>query len=72
LAALTDVEAIRSYAAANSGKLPGRLEDISDTPALDNPCTGKPFSYSVQGETATLSDPQPSNHPITYTIRIRK
>jgi hypothetical protein len=72
IAALTAVEAIRSYAAINQGKLPAALSDIFDTPAPDNPRTGKPFEYSLQGETATLSDSGPENHPLTYTIRIRK
>jgi hypothetical protein len=72
LAALTDVEAIRSYAAANNGNLPDSLSSITDTPALDNPMTGKPFNYQVKGDTATLSDPQPSQFPLSYTVRIRQ
>lgn len=72
LAALTDVEAIRSYAAAHDGKLASGLDQISDTPVLDNPCTGKPFGYTVQGDTATLSDSDVAADPLQYTIRIRK
>jgi hypothetical protein len=72
LAGLTDVEAIRSYAAANDGKLPNQLASIKDTPVLDNPATGKPFNYTVQNETATLSDPEPESSPLIYTIQIRK
>jgi hypothetical protein len=72
LAALADVEAIRSYATANGGTLPAHLEDISDTPALDNPRTGRPFSYHVHGDTAELSDSLPAEHPLNYTIRIRQ
>jgi hypothetical protein len=71
LAALTDVEAIRSYAAANNGKLPAHLEEITDTPALDNPRTGQPFDYRVDNDTATLSDSALAEHPLDYTIRIR-
>jgi hypothetical protein len=71
IAAMTAVEAIRSYAAANEGKLPARLEDISDTPVPDNPATGLPFDYGVDGDTATLSDSQ-SEQTLTYTIKIRK
>jgi len=70
-AALTAVEAIRSYAAANDGKLPARLEDISDTPVPDNPVTGLAFDYGVDGDVATLSDSQ-SQTTLRYTIRIRK
>jgi hypothetical protein len=72
LAALTDVEAIRSYAAANGGRLPDHLQDITDTPALDNPRTGEPFDYAVHGDTAALWDSLPTNYPLEFTIRIRK
>ncbi len=68
---MTAVEAIRSYAAANGGKLPARLEDVSDTPVPDNPATGLPFDYGVDGDTATLSDSQ-SEQTLSYTIKIRK
>jgi hypothetical protein len=34
-------EAIRSYAAANAGKLPQRLEEITETPAWKNPRTAR-------------------------------
>jgi hypothetical protein len=71
LAAMTAVEAIRSYAAANGGSLPEKLEDISDTPVPDNPITGLPFDYGVDGDTATLSDSQ-SQQTLSYTIKIRK
>jgi hypothetical protein len=70
--ALTDVEALRSYAAGHEGKLPDRLEQVTDTPVLDNPRSGKAFIYKLDGETATLSDPEPASYPLTYTIRIRK
>jgi len=69
-AALANVEAIRSYAAANGGKLPQRLDDITDTPAMQNPQTGEPFEYAVKDNVATLSDSR-SATPLTYTIRIR-
>ena len=70
-AALTAVEALRSYAAAHDGKLPERLADLTDTPAPDNPLTGRPFDYRVENNVATLSDPQ-TDSPLTYTIKIRK
>jgi hypothetical protein len=72
LAALTDVEAIRSYAAAHDGQLAASLSRITDTPTLDNPRTGKPFNYSVQDDTATLSDTETTDFPLKYTIRVRK
>ncbi len=71
IAALTAVEAIRSYAAANGGNLPDRLDQIADTPVPENPITGKPFDYYVDNGVATLADSQ-SQEPLTYTIKIRK
>lgn len=71
LAALTAVEAIRSYAAANGGELPAQLSDITDTPVPLNPATGQPFEYRVDNGVATLSDSR-SEGRLTYTIRIRK
>jgi hypothetical protein len=70
-AAMVNVEAIRSYAAANNGKLPPQLGDITDTPAMENPWTGQPFEYAVKDDVATLADSK-SPVPLTYTIRIRK
>jgi hypothetical protein len=72
IAALTGAEAIRDYAAANDGKLPAHLSDMTDMPAPPNPRTGKPFEYSVQGDEATLSDDQPADYPLKYIIRIAK
>jgi hypothetical protein len=72
IAALTAVEAIRSYAAANGGKLPGSLNDLTETPVQNNPYTDKPFEYQVDGQTAILSDFETVDHPLKYTIQIRK
>jgi hypothetical protein len=71
LAALTTVEAIRSYAAANNGQLPAQLSDITETPVPLNPATGEPFEYRVDDGTATLSDSK-FEFRLAYTIRIRK
>ncbi|HEY4232320.1 MAG TPA: hypothetical protein VGM76_02755 [Lacipirellulaceae bacterium] len=72
--ALAAVEALRSYAAANGGKLPARLEDVKDTPVPNNPVTSRPFEYRVDGDTATLSDSQsqPMLTTLTFTVKIRK
>jgi hypothetical protein len=71
LAALTAVEALRSYAAAHDGKLPARLDDVTETPVPENPVIGRPFEYRVEGETATIADSQ-SETTLTYTVHIRK
>jgi|GEM_PF-5800136 len=73
LAALTIVEALRTYAASHGGALPATLSDIpSDIPIPTNPATARPFGYTLQGDTATLSDLTGADSPLTYTIRIRK
>jgi hypothetical protein len=71
LAALTAVEALRSYAAANSGRLPERLDEVTETPVPANPATGKPFEYRLDGETAMLSDTQ-FGPALKYVVTIRK
>lgn len=71
LAALTAVEALRSYAAANGGKLPEKLTDVTATPIPENPATGEPFEYRVEDGVATLSDAK-FEPALTYTVKIRK
>jgi hypothetical protein len=73
-AALTAVEALRSYAADHGGRLPATLADVSDTPVPDNPVTGKPFEYRVEDGVATLGDHDPllADRPLEYTVRIRR
>lgn len=65
---------LRSYAAANGGKLPERLEDVKETPVPANPVTGRPFEYRFDGDTATLADAQSQWQlpTLKYTVKIRK
>ena len=69
------IEAIRLYAFENDGKLPATLDAIPLPIPLD-PVTGKPFSYTVKADTATLTGGNPSlGTPTTnrsYEIQIRK
>jgi hypothetical protein len=53
IALLRHVEALRLYAAAHDGKLPLKLSDCS-VPLPDDPFTGKPFRYHLDGTTAHL------------------
>ena len=76
LAALRVIEALRMYAAAHDGRLPDKLDDVTEVPLPDNPGTGRPFEYRREGDTATLvsqvpGDPLPSNG-IRYRVTIRK
>ena len=52
-AGLKTVEAIRLHAAA-TGALPASLDEINVVPVPDDPLTGEPFSYRVDGKTAVL------------------
>ena len=71
LAAMTAVEAIRSYAAAHGGALPAHLEDVTQTPVPANPMTGSPFEYQMTNNSAILSDSR-GEGKLKYTITLRK
>ncbi len=73
VAALRIIEALRMHA-AKDGALPDSLDAITLVPIPLDPVTGKAFSYSRAGETATLSAPPPrSGQPgLTYRITLRK
>jgi len=74
-AALRVIEAARMYAAAHNGKLPDRLDDVTEVPVPSDPGTGRPFQYSREGVTATLvsqvpGDPRPNNG-IRFSLTVR-
>jgi hypothetical protein len=77
VAALRCVEALRLHAAAHGGKLPARLDEITEVPIPLDPRTGKPFDYRRDGDRATLTGPAPSgetanlNNTIRYELTIR-
>jgi hypothetical protein len=48
------IEALRHHAARHDGRLPERLEQITEVPLPIDPVSGKPFSYKLDGNTATL------------------
>lgn len=56
LDALQTVEAIRMHA-AETGKLPASLADVTIVPVPKNPATGELFQYRLDGESATLDLP---------------
>ncbi|MBI1917026.1 MAG: hypothetical protein HYS12_20140 [Planctomycetes bacterium] len=76
--ALRCVEALRLYAVAHDGKLPARLDEITDVPVPADPVTGKPFGYRAAGDTATLSAPPPPGqtpnpaNTLVYEITLKK
>jgi hypothetical protein len=53
LAMLRHVEALRLHAAEHGGRLPRSLDAVA-VPLPDDPFTGKPFAYAVEGTTARL------------------
>ncbi len=73
VAALTAVEAVRAYAAAHGGRLPDRLDDVTEVPVPANPITGKPFEYRVENGAGVLADHDPvaGDYPLEYTVRVR-
>jgi hypothetical protein len=58
IAILRHVEAVRMYAAEHDGKLPASLSDCT-VPLPVDPLFGKPFGYSVEGDTAVIMAPPP-------------
>jgi hypothetical protein len=77
IALLRHVEALRLYAAEHNGKLPEKLAEIT-VPLPDDPFTGKPFRYTLEGNTAHLRGTPPPGEEknpgfnIHYEITIQK
>jgi hypothetical protein len=75
IAYLKTLEAIRLHAYDNKGQLPATLSDIK-LPLSNDPLTGKPFVYTVNGEVATLSggntNPANARNNRVYEIRLKK
>jgi len=69
LDAIQCIEAIRLYTAAH-GRLPRKLEEISEVPTPLDPATGYPFHYRVEGDDAILSAPSPPGAPDIPQYRI--
>jgi hypothetical protein len=76
IAALRVIEALRLHAAANGGKLPGKLSDVKVVPVPRDPGTGKPFRYERDGRTATLTGTVPDQplegSGLRYRLTLRK
>jgi hypothetical protein len=77
IALLRHVEALRLYAAEHDGKLPAKLSNCS-VPLPDDPFTGKPFRYQLDGATAHLRGTPPRGletvpaYNIHYEVTIKK
>jgi hypothetical protein len=76
IALLRHVEALRLYAAEHGGSLPVQISDVT-VPLPDDPFTGKPFLYEVNGNTAHLRGTAPSaeeknpSYNVHYEVSVR-
>ena len=70
LGLLRCVEALRMYAAENDGKLPAKLSDVK-LPLPVDPITGKPFTYHLDGNTATLRGTPPAGREKDAAYNVR-
>ena len=68
--ALRVIEALRMHA-AETGKFPAALSDISVVPIPNNPQTGKPFEYRLDGDTAVIELSRLSGYSKRYRISLR-
>ena len=77
LDAIQCIEAIRLYTALH-GKLPSRLEEITEAPVPFDSATGKPFEYRARGDRATLSASYPPGgvdvpqYKINYELKLTR
>jgi hypothetical protein len=77
IALLRHVEGLRLYAAAHEGRLPEKLADVP-VPLPDDPFTGKPFRYKLEGGTAHLRGTPPPGqkqepaYNLHYEVSIQK
>jgi hypothetical protein len=72
IAVLRHVEALRLYAAGHDGKLPAKLSDIP-LPLPDDPFSGKPFAYAIEGADAHLRGEDPRGQsPVHYALTLLK
>ena len=78
LAGLQAVEAVRLHLAANQGRLPKLLSEITIVAVPEDAQTGKPFEYAVAGDGFTLSAPATdgqtphAGNSFRYHVQVRK
>jgi hypothetical protein len=77
IALLRHIEAVRLYAAEHNGALPSKLADFT-LPLPDDPFTGKPFRYELDGETVHLRGTPPPTEQrkpafnLHYEVTVKK
>ncbi len=75
IAVLRTLEALRLHAAGHQGHLPKSLADITTVPVPDDPLTGQPFAYRLEGTTAHLEAVlpeglRPQRYGLRYAIKV--
>jgi len=70
-AVLQFLEALRIHAANHDGRLPERLRDLTDVPVPNDPVTGRPFRYLLDGKIARLGGPALGDVPLDYEITVK-
>ncbi|MDZ4782397.1 MAG: hypothetical protein SGJ19_19300 [Planctomycetia bacterium] len=65
------IEALRMHAAEHDGNLPASLADVTCVPVPTDPWLGKPFEYSLAGDTAKLRAAAPEGQPVELTVEYR-
>ncbi|MBN2296273.1 MAG: hypothetical protein JXM70_27835 [Pirellulales bacterium] len=68
IAFLRVIEALRLYGAANGGRLPERLADVTEVPVPFDPVTGKPFTYKLLGDKCYLEAAPLPGYQLRYEI----
>ncbi len=71
VAVIQAIEAIRMAGAENGGKLIDSL-DQAPVPVPNDPFTGKPFSYQVNGKVAILSSDLPTHSPVRIELQFAR
>ncbi len=71
VAGLRVAESLRWYAGAHDGKVPDRLADVRELPAVIDPQTGRGFDafYKVADATAIFEVAPPRNMPVALGRR---
>jgi len=77
IAALRVIEALRLHAAGHGGQLPASLSEVTAAAIPDDPGTGRPFEYRLEGGTATLISRLSGGLPpellnVRYRVTVRK
>jgi len=70
IALLRHVEALRMYAAEHAGQLPEALSALA-VPLPDDPFTGKPFAFKVEGATAHFRGSPPPGEEANPSYNVR-